>query len=350
MMNSDGSRWAVRRGDAPGGKRFHQRCLIVRFLRDGWQQGKETIDMTFWKAGVWMVSACAMALVMVGCGNGETAAPDATSGATAASSETGSSEVRVGGDGGRGATGAAASMDAEGSGEPQPQQQQYASGSTQAGIWVTGTGEVNLSPDIAILRLGVETIAPTVTESRDQAATAMDAVTASLKRNNLADQDIQTTSFNIYPEYDYQDVLANGVRTNTRVLTGYRVRNTVVITIRDLDAVGTIIDDVVNAGGDDTRVDGIDLSIEDRRAFAIQLREAAVQSAMENARHFASLTGVTLGNLVYISEVGSGEPVLEDASFDRQVAFAAAASAPPTSVSGGSLNLSLTVRAGFAIE
>lgn len=301
--------------------------------------------MTFWKAGVWMVSACVMALVVVGCGNGEAAAPEATSGAAA-----GSSEVGAGGNGGSVSAGAAASMEAEGSGGPQPAQQQYVSGSIQAGIWVTGTGEVNLSPDIAIVRLGVETIAPTVTESRNQAATAMDAVTASLRRNNLTDQDIQTTSFNIYPEYDYQDMVVNEVRTNTRVLTGYRVRNSVVITIRDLDAVGTIIDDVVNAGGDDTRVDGIDLSIEDRRAFAIQLREAAVKSAMENARHFASLTGVTLGKLVYISEVGSGEPILEDASFERQVAFAAAAPAPPTTVIGGSLSLSLTVRAGFAIE
>ena len=290
--------------------------------------------MSYWKVAVWTVLACAMAFGAVGCGNGETAANDTTSSAAA-----GSSEVRS----------AAASMEAEGSGGQSPPQQ-YASGSTQAGIWVTGTGEVNLSPDIALVRLGVETIAPTVTESRNQAATAMDAVTASLRRNNLTDQDIQTTSFNILPEYDYQEMLVNGVRTNTRVLTGYRVRNTVVITIRDLDAVGTIIDDVVNAGGDAARVEGIDLSIEDRRAFTAQLREAAVKSAMENARHFASLTGVTLGKLAYISEVGSGGPVLEDAGLERQAVFAASAPVPPTTVVGGSLGLSLTVRAGFAIE
>ncbi len=300
--------------------------------------------MSYWKVAVWTVSACAIAFAAVGCGNGETAANDTTSGTAA-----GTSDVRSGADGGGGSASAAASMETEGSGGQSPPQQ-YASGSTQAGIWVTGTGEVNLSPDIAIVRLGVETIAPTVTESRNQAATAMDAVTASLRRNNLTDQDIQTTSFNILPEYDYQDMLVNGVRTNTRVLTGYRVRNTVVITIRDLDAVGAIIDDVVNAGGDAARVDGIDFSIEDRRAFAAQLREAAVKSAMENARHFASLTGVTLGKLAYISEVGSGGPVLEDAGLERQAAFAAAAPVPPTTVVGGSLGLSLTVRAGFAIE
>ena len=301
--------------------------------------------MSYWKVAVWTtVSACAMAFAAVGCGNGETAANDTTSGPAAETSE-----VRSGADGGSVSTSAAASMETEGSGGQSPSQQ-YAFGSTQAGIWVTGTGEVNLSPDIAIVRLGVETIAPTVTESRNQAATAMDAVTASLRRNNLTDQDIQTTSFNILPEYDYRDMLVNGVRTNTRVLTGYRVRNTVVITIRDLDAVGAIIDDVVNAGGDAARVDGIDFSIEDRRAFAAQLREAAVESAMENARHFASLTGVTLGKLAYISEVGSGGPVLEDAGLERQVAFAAAAAVPPTTVVGGSLGLSLTVRAGFAIE
>ena len=82
---------------------------------------------------------------------------------------------------------------------------------------------MNLSPDIALIRLGVETTSPSVTEARDEAATAMDAVVTAVKNNGLADDDIQTTSFNIWPEYEWQEVIKNGVRSNTRVLTGYRV-------------------------------------------------------------------------------------------------------------------------------
>ena len=226
---------------------------------------------------------------------------------------------------------------------------QLASASNEAGIWVTGTGEMNLSPDIALIRLGVETTSPSVTDARDEAATAMDAVVTAVKAKGLTDEDIQTTSFNIWPQYDRQEVLTNGVRSSVRVLSGYTVSNDAVIRVRDLDAVGTIIDDVVNAGGDAARVNGIDFSIEDPGAYTTQLREEAVNAALENAKHFASLTGVTLGKLVYVTEV-SGAPVVQGIAESRAFAMAAAPAAPATGISGGSLDLTLTVRAGFAIE
>ncbi len=224
---------------------------------------------------------------------------------------------------------------------------QYASASTEAGIWVTGTGEMNLSPDIALIRLGVETTSPSVTEARDEAARAMEAVVAAVKNNGLADEDIQTTSFNIWPQYDRQEVMTNGVRSSVRVLSGYTVSNDAVIKVRDLGAVGTIIDDVVNAGGDFARINGIDFSIEDPGAHTTQLREDAVNAALDNAKHFATLTGVTLGKLVYVTEV-SDSPIVQPIAESR--AFAMAAAAAATSISGGSLDLTLTVRAGFAIE
>ena len=224
---------------------------------------------------------------------------------------------------------------------------QLASASTEAGIWVTGTGEMNLSPDIALIRLGVETTSPSVTEARDEAARAMEAVVAAVKNNGLADEDIQTTSFNIWPQYDRQEVMTNGVRSSVRVLSGYTVSNDAVIKVRDLGAVGTIIDDVVNAGGDAARINGIDFSIEDPGAYTTQLREDAVNAALDNAKHFATLTGVTLGKLVYVTEV-SGSPIVQPLAESR--AFAMPAAAAATSISGGSLDLTLTVRAGFAIE
>ena len=56
----------------------------------------------------------------------------------------------------------------------------------------------------------------------------------------MADADIQTTSFNVFPRYDYIE--------RTQVLAGYRVSNSVSIKIRDLDRVGEIIDDVASDG------------------------------------------------------------------------------------------------------
>lgn len=109
-----------------------------------------------------------------------------------------------------------------------------------------------------------------------------------MKRHNLGNRDVQTTSFNIWPEYQYQE---DGIRTNDRILIGYGVSNTASIKVRDLDKVGAIIDDVVNAGGDATRINGINYSVENDSFHLPQLREQAVNAALLNAQQFESLSG-----------------------------------------------------------
>ena len=208
------------------------------------------------------------------------------------------------------------------------------------GIWVTGEGTIDLEPDLALLNVGVEVQAPTVSEARNEAAAAMDAVVAAVKARGLADADIQTSSFNIWPRYDYVE----GVQT----LAGYRVANSATIKMRDLDSVGDIIDDVADAGGDATRIDGISFTVEDPTPFMADLREAAVKNAKDKAQHYADLIGASLGNLVYLTEAGGGGPPVPVAR--AELAFADTASRAATSVSGGELTLRLTLQAAYAIE
>ena len=221
-------------------------------------------------------------------------------------------------------------------------------GSSQAGIWVTGEGTLSLEPDLVLLNIGVETQAATVAGARDQAATAMAAIIAAVKAQGLTDTDVQTRSFNIYPVYEYPEVMEFGRTTRKQTLVGYRVSTTASIKIRVLDKVGPIIDDVADAGGDATRINGISFTVEDTKPFMTQLREDAVNDALAKAGHFASLTGVSVGPLVYISEAGGRAPVQIE-SVERAFAVSAAA-APPTSISGGELELRLSVQAVFEIQ
>ena len=220
---------------------------------------------------------------------------------------------------------------------------------SQSGIWVTGEGSVSLEPDLALISIGVETRAASVAEARNEAANAMAAIVAAVKAHRLTDRDIQTRSFNIWPQYEYPEVIEDGVRTHKQTLVGYMVSNSASIKVRDLDAVGDIIDDVADAGGDATRINGISFTVEDPKPFTVQLREEAVQDALAKARHFADLTGVAVGRLVFISESGGGRPIVQD--FGEERAFAVAQAAPaPTSISGGELELRLFVRAVFDIQ
>ena len=197
-------------------------------------------------------------------------------------------------------------------------------GGSQAGILVSGEGTVTLEPDLVLLNLGVESFAKTVAQARDEAARAMDAIVSALNNRGVENKDIQTRFFNISPQYEFIEMVEEGIRTHKQVVVGYRVNNSAAVKIRDLDAVGTIVDEVATAGGDATRINGISFTVEDPKPFMVQLREAAVGDALAKAQHFASLTGVSLGRLVFISESGGGQPVVR--AFEEQ-AFAVAAAA-----------------------
>ncbi len=224
---------------------------------------------------------------------------------------------------------------------------QQANGS-QTGIWVTGEAVVTLGPDLAVINIGVEATGKTVAEARDKAAKAMDAIIAALHARGIQDKDIQTQYFNIYPRYEYQEVMESGVRTGKQVLVGYVVNNSATVKVRDLEAVGTIVDELVAAGGDETRINGISFTVEDPKPLMNDLREAAVKDAIAKAEQFAALTGVTLGKLVYISEVSASAPVILKDYGLRSVAEAAAPM-PTTPISGGELEVRLMVQAVFAI-
>ena len=229
--------------------------------------------------------------------------------------------------------------------EPRTTQVTQQVSSQQSGIWVSGIGKLSVEPDLVDFRVGVDILGETVAEANSTASKAMAAIVAVLKGNGIEDKDIQTSRFNIRPEYDYRETNVDGVRTSMQVLTGYNVRNTVTVKVRDLEGLPELVDDVVTAGGDNIRVDSVEFTVEDPDARMDELRELAVADAAAKAAHMAELAGVTLGELTYLSEGGPSYP----SPYPAPAAFALESRAVP-SFSAGELELSLAVQAAFAIE
>ena len=219
--------------------------------------------------------------------------------------------------------------------------------SGQSGIWVNGVGKVTVEPDLAVLNLGVEAREATVSAARSSAANAMTRVIAALKDHGIADLDIRTQFFNIQPIIVYQEKFQNGQRYSEPEIVGYRVSNQVTVKVRDLDSIGPILDDAVTAGGDLIRVNGISFTIEDPAPYTVQAREAAVQDALAKAQQFATLTNVAVGKLVYITETG-GTPAPRVYA-EEEFAVAAAAVDVTTPISGGQMEITISIQAAFAI-
>ena len=176
--------------------------------------------------------------------------------------------------------------------------------SQQSGIWVTGKGKVTLEPDLALLDMGIEARSRSVEKARYNAATSMNKIVASLKAFGIQDKDIQTRSFNISPQYIWEEVVEDGRRHSKQILTGYQVTHNVQIKIRDLDEdiAGIVIDQAVADGGDNVRINSIQFTIEDFYAAQNQARALAIEDGLAKAQLFANHTGVTRGTLVFITE------------------------------------------------
>jgi len=212
--------------------------------------------------------------------------------------------------------------------------------SQQTGIWVSGEGKVTVTPDIATLWLGIEAQADTVAEAQTQAVGAMDAVMTALADSGVDEKDIQTQYFSIYQVTRWDDF------RDREVVIGYRVTNMVTAKIREIEQAGPIIDAVAAAGGDYTRINNISFSVDDPTPYYVEARQKAVADAKAKAEQIADLAGVTLGKPTYISE-GTQVPI-----YPREVYYGEAgipAPTPPTPISPGETELSLTVQVAYAI-
>ena len=209
-------------------------------------------------------------------------------------------------------------------------------------IHVNGSGSVTGEPDIASLYLGVSVEKKTVEEAREAAATAMTAVIDALKANGIAENDIQTENFSIYPQYDWTE--------EGRVLRGYRVNNSVRAKVRDLETLSDIIDDAAGAGGDIVVVNSIQFMIEDPTPLQAQARALAVKNAEAKAQTLAEASGVMLGKPITITETShaAGPPIAYAEAAEFDVADDGARS--PTPIQAGELTVTINVTLVYEFE
>ncbi|MCJ7725264.1 MAG: SIMPL domain-containing protein [Acidimicrobiia bacterium] len=206
-----------------------------------------------------------------------------------------------------------------------------------SGISVTGQGRVLGKPDTLTLRLGISVLRDTVDQATTEAAAKAQAIIDALTAKGVAEEDIQTANYSIWPEYDYSD--------NTQRITGYRVQNELSVKIRDLDKAGEIIDATTAAGGDDAIVNGLSFSIEDNTALLEAARTAAWGDAEAKARQLAELAGVDLGTARSISETINYEypPIAYD------MAVSELAGRDSTPIQSGQQEVSVMIQVTFAI-
>jgi len=167
-------------------------------------------------------------------------------------------------------------------------------------IRVSGEGSVAIAPDMALVTLTVNREATTAREALSANSGAMASVMDAMRSLGIANRDLQTAGFSIQPVYRRASRTAQG--GGERELSGYSVRNTLTVRVRDIDRVGEVLDTSVTLGVNEGG--SLRFTNDDPSEALAGAREKAVRDATARARGLAAAAGVELGELLAIDERG----------------------------------------------
>jgi uncharacterized protein YggE len=151
---------------------------------------------------------------------------------------------------------------------------------------------VKRAPDRAWVMIGAESRARTPQDAQRANAEAMKTVVDRLKTSAIAPDAIQTTMFDLQPEFDY----ANGKQT----LRGYVARNQVQVRVDDLPKLGDVIGAVIGSGA--TNVSGVRFDLKDREAAEREALKSAVADARARAEAAVAGANMRLERITRIEE------------------------------------------------
>jgi hypothetical protein len=163
-------------------------------------------------------------------------------------------------------------------------------------VSVSGEGKVTIKPDIATFSIGVVKTSKDLGAAQKEAADIMTKATALLKEKGVAEKDIKTTAYNIYPQYDW--------RQSGRVFLGYEVRQTAEVKVRDLAKVGEILGAMGSVGANE--IGSLAFSIDKPEQAKEEARTKAIADAKVKANRLSKDLGVRLKKIISYSESNGG--------------------------------------------
>ncbi len=158
-------------------------------------------------------------------------------------------------------------------------------GKNKTTITSTGNSVINAVADEVSIYIGIETLKNTAEASKNENAEISDKILKSLQFENINKDDIETSSYNIYPDYNYD--YENGKQT----FKGYKTVNILKIKTKDFNKIGKIVDISINSGA--TTIQSINFELSQDKQNEVKIE--AISKASEDAKLKAQATVQGLG-------------------------------------------------------
>ena len=177
-------------------------------------------------------------------------------------------------------------------------------------IAVNGEGKVTARPDVAKITAAILTQHELLKAAQEENSRKSNVLVGYLKSMGVEEKDIKTVGYNIFPQYRYPRPCPFGLYPcppeESPRITGYQVRNSYEVTIRDLAKAGEILAGIVGAGANE--VSGITFTIDNPDELKAEARKKAIDDARVKAGKLAKDLGRRLGRIISFSEGGYFPP------------------------------------------
>ena len=208
-------------------------------------------------------------------------------------------------------------------------------------LTVSGESTITTSPDKAEIYLNVEKKAETADGARVLNSEASNAVIAALKADGLKKEDIETSSFSIYPEQRYDE------DTQEYITTGYVVRHVIKATTSKAEESGQLIDIAIKAGANSVENVNFGLTTEKKQVVDKDALAKATELAKARAESMADAAGVKLNKLASVEGGSSYMPYIY---YGARMEMASSAKDAGTSIMPQALEVRATATLVYEIE
>ena len=162
---------------------------------------------------------------------------------------------------------------------------------------LTGQSHVMAAPDLAVIRLGVQTTGFNLPQIQSENAQISQRVLQALSQAGVTE--IKTIQYSINKIYEYED--------GKQIDKGYSVQNILEIQTNNIDQTGNIIDTAVNAGAN--VVISISFELSDPALYYEQALNLAIDNAVQKAKSISSNLYIRLNPIPIRIVDGSALPI-----------------------------------------
>ncbi|MES2863231.1 MAG: SIMPL domain-containing protein [Bacteroidota bacterium] len=204
-------------------------------------------------------------------------------------------------------------------------------------ISISGEGKIKVTPDIAVIQLGVQNNGKDAKEVKTLNDVTIDKVIKYIKKFNIPTSDYQTAQMSLYKNYDYE-----------KKKYSYQANQTISVTLKDISKYDAFMMDVMETGIN--VINGVEFKSSKMETYETEARKKAILNAKKKADDYVSvLPGQKVGKAILISDnsfTNYPQPVFMAKGMMAEDSNAA----PRQTLAVGEIEIVCTVNVSFSLE